>query len=174
MEEYRIAVRRDVANNLKFPSKCALCLEPTTPPHHMTVKQKELKGYELKVPYCETHARMMHYMKVIERVAICFGAVVGLPLAVYFQNNRVVAFPIRGLNASIGIFIGIAAGIAFLVIFQFGALFLFFPGQRYVPRDGAVRIADVYSDAFVLVFDNKIFGLEFSILNHSMRIEKQN
>ena len=139
----------------------------------MIVKHKELTGYELKAPYCETHARMMHFMKIIERVAIGVGALVGLPLAVYFQKNRVVEIPIRGLNASIGVFIGIAAGIVFLVIFQLGALFLFFPGQRYVSRDGAVRIADVYSDAFVLVFDNKVFGLEFSILNYSMLSEKQ-
>ena len=173
MEKYQIAVDRDVGNNLKFPGKCACCLETTASPHHMIVKHKELGGYEFKVPYCETHARMLHYMKVIERVAICIGAVVGIPLAVYLQRNRVFLFPIRGWNASIGIFIGIATGIAFLVIFQLGALLLFFPGQRYVSRDGAVQIVGVDSDAFVLLFDNKVFGLEFTILNYSTLIERQ-
>lgn len=173
MEKYQIAVGRDVGNKLKFPSKCACCLEPTTSPHHMIVKHAELKGYELKVPYCETHARMLHYMKVIERVAICVGAVVGLPLAIYLQRNRVFLFPIRGWNASIGVFIGIATCIAFLVIFQLAALLLFFAGQKYVSRDGAVQIVGVYSDAFVLLFDNKAFGLEFSLLNYSTLIERQ-
>ena len=174
MEEYRIAVRKDVATNLKLPSKCSCCLEPTTSSHHMIVKHKALKGYELKVPYCETHARMLHYLKIIERVAIGVGAVVGLPLAVYFQKNRVVELPIRGLNASIGIFIGIAGGIALLVIFQLGALFVFFPGKRYVSRDGAVQIVEVYPDAFVLLFDNKVFGLEFSVLNYSLLSVRNN
>jgi hypothetical protein len=55
-EYYQVAVSRD-AGNLKFPGKCAYCLVPT--PAHLIVKDKQLDGYELKVPYCEKHSKMI-------------------------------------------------------------------------------------------------------------------
>ena len=92
-------VAKAAADNLKFPSKCAYCLE-LTPLHHVTVKHDKLKGYELKVPYCETHSRMIRYMKLVQYGAIASTILFAVLLGRYLHNHQVFVVGFPGLQLS--------------------------------------------------------------------------
>jgi len=169
-EYYQIAVRRD-AGNLKFPGKCAYCLEPT--PAHLIVKDKQLKGYELKVPYCEKHSRMIRYMKAIHQGAFYFAVILALLIAIYLHDRRVFVVGDIGFNVLVAGFIGLAICMAVIWLLRRVVLSLLFAGEGSLDQDGAVQIAGVYADAFVLLFHNPQFGTEFSQLNSSTLIERK-
>ena len=167
--DYQIAVSKQVANNLKFPSKCAYCLEATPSPHHMIVKHKQVKGYQLRVPYCETHSRMIRYMKLVHYGALSFALLLAFLIGRYLHNNRVFVFGLTGYNYLVAGFIGLVVWaltfflLHFLVLWQFEA-------KGSIDKQGAVEIVGVHADGFVLLFHNKTFGREFAKLNHSTLI----
>jgi hypothetical protein len=172
MEEYyQVAVRRDVGNNLKFPSKCAYCLAPTTVPHHMIIKHKELKGYKLKVPYCERHASILRYLKVVHYASLCFALLVSVLLARYLHNHRVFVLGSIGFNYLVAgiivlpIWLSLNFVLAIMVLRKFAA-------EASLDHDGAVQIVGVHANGFALQFHNETFGREFTQLNYSM-IERQ-
>ena len=171
-EYFKTAVGRDISNNLKFPNKCAYCLEPT-PPQYIIVKNKALKGFELKVPYCETHSRMIRYMKGVHNAAFCFAILLGILLAFYFRSRQMFVLGTIGFNVIVGALIGFAAFFPVFLLLRGVVLGRFFPGQGSLDKEGAVEIVGVYADAVVLQFHNKIFGIEFSQLNYSTPIDRQ-
>ena len=169
---YRVAVAKEIGNKLKFPGKCAYCLAPK-PLQYMTVKHQLLKGCELKVPHCETHSKMINYLKVPRYGAIALALIVAVPLGLYLHNNAV--FGGRGsvgFNYLAAGFVGAIVWFAALALLSFLVLY-FFVGPRSVDSDGAVRIVEVYSDSFVLLFQNGVYGAEFNLLNHATPIEKR-
>jgi hypothetical protein len=165
-EYYQIAVPRDVGNNLKFPSKCADCLQPTRSHNYKIVKHKELKGYYLRVPHCETHLKMIRYMKAVHYGTLSFALLLGVVIGRYLHNHRVFVVGRIGFNYIVAGVIAIAVWAAtffilhFLVLWQFAA-------KGSIDREGAVEIVGVYADAFVLQFHNKTYGIEFSQLNYA-------
>ena len=166
-ENYQIAVSRYVGNNLKFPSKCAYCLEATPAPHYIKVKHKQLKGYELRVPYCETHSRMIRYMKLVNFGAIAFALLLAVLIGRYLHNNRV----FTPFNYWVAGFIGLVIWAVTFFVLHFMILWQF--EGKGIDRDGAVEIVGVHADGFVLLFHNAIFGREFTLLNYSTLIERQ-
>ena len=173
MEEgYQVAVTKDVGNKLSFPGKCAYCLAPT-PLQYMTVKHEKLKGYKFKVPHCETHSKMIKYQKVPLYGSIVLSLIVAVPLGLYLHNNAV--FGGRGsigFNYIVAGFVGALVWFAALALLSFLVVY-FFVGPRSVHPDGAVRIGGVYSDGFVLIFQNETYGIEFSQLNQAKPIESR-
>ena len=172
MEEgYHVAVAKEVGNKLRFPSKCAYCLAPTSL-QYTTVKHDQLKGCKLKVPHCETHSKMIKYQKIPPYGALVLALIVAVPLGRYFHNNAVF-----GGRGSIGFnylaagFVGAIVWFAALALLSFLMLY-FFVGPRSIDPDGAVRIVEVYSDGFVLLFQNGVYGAEFNLLNHATPIER--
>jgi hypothetical protein len=168
---YLVAVSKDSGNKLKFPSKCAYCLA-SMPLRHVTVKHNQLKRFELKVPYCETHAAMIRRMKLTMYVSLGFGLLVAVVLAKYFHMNRVFMLGAMGFNYIAGGIIGLVVIVASIVVLRFVVLW-YFPGQGSLDQVGAVDIVEVYSDGFVVLFDNKAFGIEFSLLNQATPIARQ-
>ena len=164
---YLVAVSSDVGNKLSFPGKCAYCLAPM-PLQHITVKHGQLTAGTLRVPYCETHAKIIRYMKLVQYGALAFALLIAIPIGKYFHDHRVFS----PFNFWVAGFIGL---VVFLVVF--GVLTLvcqrYFKAQGFLDRVGAVAIVKVYSDGFVLLFDNKTFGTEFSRLNPVTPIERQ-
>jgi len=173
MEEYyQIAVGKDVGNNLQFPNKCAYCLEPTRFPHPVIVKHKELKAYSLRVPYCETHSRMIRYMKAIHYGTLTFALLVAFVIGRYLHNHGIFVYGQIGFNYIVAGVIAIAVWAAsffiihFLILWQFAA-------KGSIDREGAVQIVGVHPNGFVLLFHNKTFGIEFLQLNYSTLTERQ-
>ena len=167
-ENYQIAVSRYVVNNLKFPSKCAYCLAETPAPHYIKVKHKELKGHELRVPYCETHSRLIRYMKLVNYGTLGFALLFAVLIGRYLHNNRV----FTPFNYWVAGFIGIVIWALTFFVFHFMLLWQF-QAKASIDRDGAVEIVGVHADGFVLLFHNTIFGREFTLLNYSTLIERQ-
>ena len=167
-ENYQIAVSRNVGNNLKFPGKCAYCLEATPSPYYIKVKHKQVKGYELRVPYCETHSRMIRYMKLVNFGAIAFALLLAFLIGRYLHNNRV----FTPFNYWVAGFIGLVIWVATFFVLHFMILWQF-EAKGSIDRDGAVEIVGVHADGFVLLFHNPILGREFTILNYSTLIERQ-
>ena len=171
-EHYQIAVRRNVGSNLKFPSKCAYCLEPSAP-HYKIVKHDQLKGYKLKVPYCETHSSMIRYMKLVHYGSFSFALLLTILIGRYLHNHQVFVLGFIGFNYLVAAFVvfiptWFAAGfiLRIMVLRQFA-------GEGYLEHYGAVEIVGVDVDTFVLLFHNKSFGTEFSQLNYLPPPEKQ-
>lgn len=166
-ERYLVAVSSAVGNELKFPSKCAYCLAPV-PLQHVTVKHNQLKACQLRVPYCETHAKIIRYMKLVQYGSLAIALLIAFPIGKYLHEHQVFS----PFNFWVAGFIGL---VVFLVVF--GVLTLvfqrYFKGQGFLDQVGAVAIVKVYSDGFVLLFDNKTFGTEFSQLNPVTPVEKQ-
>ena len=173
MEEcYHVAVAREAGNRLKFPSKCAYCLAPM-PVNYRAVKHEKLKGCVLKVPYCETHSKMIKYQKIPVYGPIIIALIVAVPLGKYWHDNAV--FGGRGSIGFNYLAAGIVAAVVWFVtlaILHFLVLY-FFVGLRSIDPDGAVQIVEVHSDGFVLLFQNKTYGTEFSQLNHGTPIERR-
>ena len=170
-EQYQAAVDKRVGNNLKFPSKCAYCLK-LAPLHHIAVKHKQLKGYELKVPYCETHSRMIRYMKWIQYGALALAILFAIVVGGYFHNHRTFVAGSVGFNYLVAGFIGLGVFFVLLLALRAVVLSRYFAGQGSLDQAGAVEIVAVYADAFVLLFLNRTFGTEFSQLNDAKPIEK--
>ena len=171
-EHYQIAVRRDVGNNLKFPSKCAYCLAPTTLPHHRIIKHKQLKGYKLKVPYCETHSRMIRYMNLVHYGTLAFALLLTVLIGRYLHNHRVFVIGFTGFNYLVAGFIGLVIWMLTYFVLQFMVVWQF-EAKASIDREGAVEIVGVHADGFVLLFHNETFGREFAQLNYSTLIERQ-
>ena len=173
MEEcYQVAVTREVGSKLRFPSKCAYCLAPT-PVNYRAVKHEKLKGYVLRVPYCETHSKMIKYQKIPVYGPIIIALLVAAPLGKYWHDNAV--FGGRGgigFNYLAAGIVGMVVWFVTLAILHFLVLY-FYVGLKSIDPDGAVQIAEVYSDGFVLLFQNKTYGTEFSQLNHGTPIERR-
>ena len=167
---YQAAVGRDVGKNLKFPNKCAYCLESKAL-QHISVKHKELKGYVLRVPYCETHSKMIRYMKVIQYGALAIAILFAILLGRYLHDHEVFVAGAWGFNYLVAGFIGLAVFFAILLVLRKVVLSRYFAGQGSLDPGGAVEIVAVYSDAFVVLFHNRMFGMEFGQLNHSTPIE---
>ena len=169
-ESCPIAVGREAGNNLKFPGKCAYCFERTIHPHYLIVKHKELKGYKLKVPYCETHSRMFRYLKVAHYASFAFALFVTVLIARYLHNHRVFVVGNTGFNylvAAVFLF-----PVWFPVIFLLRILVLrHFAGAPSVDHVGAVQIDRVCADGFILLFYNVSFAREFNQLNHLPPLE---
>ena len=162
MEDYyRAAVAKAAADNLKFPSKCAYCLK-LTPLHHITVKHNKLKGYELKVPYCETHSQMIRYMSTI-----LFGVLLGR----YLHNHEVFVVGFLGFNYLVAGFISLVVFAVVFVVLRTMVVRRYFAGQGSLDQGGAVEIVGVYPDVVVLHFHNRTYGTEFSQLNSGRLIE---
>ena len=172
-ENYQIAVAKNVANSLKFPSKCAYCLEPTPSPLHMFVKHKQVKGYELKVPYCATCLRMISYMKLVHYGALSFSLLTAFVCAHYFHKYRVFVIGTLGINYVVAGILGLSLWVMSNFLLHFLVLSQFRANKGYVDKNGAVEIVGVHPDGFVLLFHNKIFGIEFSQLNYSTLIARQ-
>jgi hypothetical protein len=173
MEDYyQIAVGRDVGNELQFPNKCAYCLEPTRFPRYLVVKHKELKGYKLRVPYCETHSRIIRYMKAVHYGAFSFSLLIAAVIGRYLHNHQVFVFGAIGLNYIAAGFIFIAVWIVTFFTLHFIVLWRF-AVKGTLDKDGAVHIVGVHPNGFVLLFYNKTFGIEFLQLNYSALLDKQ-
>jgi len=138
----------------------------------MKVKNKELKGFELKVPYCETHSKMIRYMKLVHYGSFWFACLLGILLAFYFRSRQMFVVGAIGFNVIAGGLVGFAAFFPVFLLLRSVVLGRF-PGQGSLEKDGAVEIVGVYADAVVLLFHNKGFGVEFSQLNHSTPIDRQ-
>ena len=168
---YQAAVDRVAGQSLKFPSKCAYCLEPAAL-EHITVKHKDLKGYALQVPYCQIHSNMIRYMKWIHNGSLAFALIIAILLGGYFHKNAVFVTGYIGFNFLVAGFIGLI--VFFVVLLAARALVFsrYFAGQGSLDQGGAVEIVAVYSDAFVLRFLNRTYGTEFSQINHATPIER--
>lgn len=170
-QPYQAAVDKRAGNNLRFPNKCAYCLE-LGPLHQIVVKHKQLKGIGLKVPYCETHTRMIRYMKWIQYGALAFAIVFAFLLGRYFHDHRVFVAGSMGFNYMVAGFIGLGVFLVVLLVLRNVVLSRYFPDQGSLDPMGAVEVVAVYADAFVLLFHNRTFGTEFSQLNDAKPIER--
>ena len=171
MEDYyRAAVAKAAADNLKFPSKCAYCLK-LTPLHHITVKHNKLKGYELKVPYCETHSQMIRYMKLVQYGAIASTILFAVLLGRYLHNHEVFVAGFLGFNYLVAGFISLVVFAVVFVVLRTMVVRRYFAGQGSLDQGGAVEIVGVYPDIVVLHFHNRTYGTEFSQLNQGRLIE---
>ena len=173
-EQYQVAVDRSVGHSLKFPSKCAYCLKDA-PLEQVEVKHNQLKDYALRVPYCETHSSMIRYMKWTHNGALAFALVIAVLLGGYFHRNTVFVTGYIGFNYLVAGFIGLV--VFFVVLLGVRALVLsrYFAGQGSLDQGGAVEIIAVYADAFVLRFQNRMYGTEFSQMNQvrdNVRVDK--
>ena len=164
---YLVVVGSVIRNNLRFPNKCAYCLAPM-PLHHITVKHDQLKNCALRVPYCETHAKIIRHMKLVQYGSLAFALLIAFPIGKYLHDNRV----FTPFNFWVAGFVGL---VVFLLVFGVLALISqrYFKAQGFLDQVGAVAIVKVYPEGFVLLFDNKTFGTEFSQLNPVMPIESQ-
>ena len=164
---YLVAVTTDIRNHLKFPNKCAYCLAPM-PLEHISIKHDQLKACALRVPYCETHAKIIRYMKLVQYGSFAFALLIAVVLGKYLHDNRV----FTPFNYWVAGFVGF---VVFFIVF--GVLVVvsqrYFKAQGFLDEVGAVAIVQVYRDGFVLLFDNRAFGTEFSQLNPVMPIETQ-
>ena len=167
---YQAAVDRQAGHSLKFPSKCSYCLKDA-PLEHIGVTHRQLKGYALSVPYCETHSTMIRYMKWIHNGALAFALVIAFLLGLYFHNNAVFVTGYLGFNYLVAGFIGLVLFFVVLLIVRAVVFSRHFAGQGSLDQGGAVEIVAVYSDAFVLRFHNRAYGTEFSQLNNAKPIE---
>lgn len=165
-EYYQAAVDRQSRHSLKFPSKCAYCLK-VAPLEHIGITHRQLKGYALSVPYCETHSNMIRYMKWIHNGSLAFALVIAILLGGYFHKNGVFVTGYIGFNYLVAGFIGLVLFFVVLLIVRAVVLSRYFAGQGSLDQGGAVEIVAVYSDAFVLRFHNRAYGTEFSQLNHA-------
>jgi hypothetical protein len=170
-EQYHAAVDIGARHNLKFPSKCAYCLK-VAPLEHIGVTHKQLKGYALRVPYCETHSNMIRYMKWIHNGALAFALLIAFPLGWYFHKNEVFVTGSIGFNYLVAGFIGLVLFFVVLLVVRALVLSRYFAGQGSLDMGGAVEIVAVYTDAFVLRFDNPAYGTEFSQLNQARPVER--
>ena len=168
---YQAAVDMQAGHSLNFPSKCAYCLK-LAPLENISINHKQLKGYALRVPYCQTHSNMIRSMKWIHNGALAFALLIAVLFGGYFHKNRVFVSGYIGFNYLVAGFIGLI--IFFLVLLGVRALVLsrYFAGQGSLDQGGAVEIVAVYSDAFVLSFLNRTYGTEFSQSNHATPIAR--
>ena len=170
-ENFQIAVSKSVSNNLKFPSKCAFCLEPTPAPHYVKVKHNELKGYELHVPHCETHLRMIRYMKLVHYGTLGFALLISAIVGRYLHHHRVFVIGFTGFNYIVAGFLCLVIWLPTYFVLQFILLWQF-EAKGSIDRKGAVEIVGVHTDGFVLLFHNQTFGREFTQLNYSTLMER--
>ena len=170
-QHYQAAVDRQARNSLKFPNKCAYCLK-VGPLQHTGVTHRQLKGYALSVPYCETHSNMIRYMKWIHNGSLAFALVIAFLIGRYFHNNATFVTGYIGFNYLVAGFIGLVLFFVVLLIVRAVVLLRYFAGRGSLDQGGAVEIAAVYADAFVLRFDNRTYGEEFSQLNNARPIER--
>jgi hypothetical protein len=170
-KHYQAAVDIGARHNLNFPTKCAFCLK-LPPLEHVSIKHKQLKGYALRVPYCQTHSNMIRYMKWIHNGALAFALVIAVLLGGYFHKNAVFVTGYIGFNFLVAGFIGLIVFFVVLLVARALVLSRYFAGQGSLDQGGAVEIVAVYSDAFVLGFLNRTYGTEFSQINHATLMDR--
>lgn len=167
---YEVIVGMELRDSLRFPFKCAYCLE-LSPARRIVVKNKELKGVKLEVPYCARHSAIIRRLKIINQAVFAFLVVAAIALGIYMHEKQLIVIGSTGFNF-------IAAQLIFIVVF--GAVYLLFQrllsrsnfgGEGTLDWDGAVEIIGGYTDAFVLWFHNHRFATEFADLNNLKRPE---
>jgi hypothetical protein len=160
---HQVAIKMETINNLSFPNKCAYCLE-TPPAKYVTLKDKQIKGLKLKVPYCERHHKIINRLMILDKILLFFFLAGALGLAIYLHNNQAIVIGNIGFNF-------ITAQIVFVIVYVIAGLIIRRFSQAYLgdeavlDEEGAVRIMGVYNDAFVLQFYNQHFATEFADLN---------
>ncbi len=161
---YEVIVGMELIDKLRFPAKCAYCLEGS-PERRIAAKHEQLKRYKIQVPYCTRHATIISRLKILNKAVFSCLVVGAVVLGIYLHEKQVIVIGHTGLNF-------LAAQLIFIV--AFGAVYLLF--QRLLSRanfgdhgtldgDGAVEIVGVYTDALVLWFHNQRFATEFAELN---------
>jgi len=161
---YQVAIKMEMRDSLSFPHKCAYCLE-LLPAQHIVIDNEQLKGFELKVPYCIRHYRIINRLKMLDKTMLFFLAVGMLALGIYLHNHQVIVIGNTGFNF-------ITAEIIFVVTYvmvSFMVRWLLsranFSREGTLDSDGAVIITGVYTNALVLEFHNQRFAAEFAELN---------
>jgi len=87
-ERHQVTLSMDRALSSRFPTKCAYCLEPS-PTHTLVLKNKELKGFKLVVPYCAEHSNIVNRLKVLDKTMFWGFIVSAVLLGIYLSNNQV-------------------------------------------------------------------------------------